>query len=145
MKKGITLTVILGVAAVTVLLLALKSSTVPTSDANDNPTLRKVRENFMKISPEYGDIPLKEGSSSYTENKSVIYLCLRDPDTNNEYDINTIMYVAIHELAHTISKTHGHNDEFKANFAATLRKAAKLGIYDPSKSIPTKYCGVNHE
>jgi predicted metal-dependent hydrolase len=52
------------------------------------------------------------------------------------------MYVALHELAHVISKSHGHNNEFKKNFAILLRDASRKKIYDPRKNIPTTYCGV---
>lgn len=113
--------------------------------SSDHPILNKVKENFSVLNPEYGKIPLREGDSSYTENKAYITLCIRDPKTKGYYDMNTIMYVALHELAHVVSKTHGHNDEFKKNFATLLRQAARQGIYDPRKSIPTTYCGIGPE
>lgn len=110
--------------------------------SHDHPILNQVRDNFAKLNPEYSKIPLREGDSAYTENKAVITLCLKNPETGGYYDMNTIMYVALHELGHVVSKTHGHNDEFKKNFATLLRQAARKGIYDPRKPIPTTYCGV---
>lgn len=110
--------------------------------SHDHPILKQVSENFTVLNPKYGNIPLQEGGSAYTENKEVITLCLRDPITNKYYDMNTIMYVALHELAHVISETHGHNDEFKKNFALILREASRKKIYDPRRNIPTTYCGV---
>jgi hypothetical protein len=110
--------------------------------SHDHPILNQVRDNFAKLNPEYYNIPLREGDSAYTENKAVITLCLKNPETGGYYDMNTIMYVALHELGHIVSKTHGHNDEFKKNFATLLRQAARKGIYDPRKPIPTTYCGV---
>lgn len=111
--------------------------------SSNNPKLAEVRANFSKLNPEYGKIPLREGDSAYTENKEVITLCLVDPDTSTYYDMNTIMYVALHELAHMISKGHGHGDEFKANFASLLRDGARVGIYDPRIPIPSTYCKVS--
>jgi len=108
--------------------------------SHSHPILDKVRSNFSMLNPEFSKIPLQKGDSAFTENKSMITLCLADPQTNNYYDMNTIMYVALHELAHVISKTHGHNDEFKDNFAKLLREASNVGIYDPSRSIPMTYC-----
>jgi hypothetical protein len=111
--------------------------------SSNHPMLKIVRTNFAKLNPEYADIPLQEGDSAYTENKSVITLCLQDPDTGIYYDINTIMYVALHELSHMISKSHGHNDEFKKNFSDILKKASRIGIYNPDLPIPSTYCKIN--
>jgi len=97
------------------------------------------------LHPDYAKIPLREGNSAYTENKRTITLCLKDPETKKYYDMNTIMYVALHELGHIVSVTHGHNDEFKKNFSLLLRDAARKGIYDPRKEIPHTYCGVGPE
>ncbi len=110
--------------------------------SDQDPMLDIVRENFGKIDPKYKNIPLRKGNSAYTENKAVITLCLKNPDTGEYYDVNTIMYVALHELAHIISKTHGHNDEFKNNFSKLLKKGEMVGIYNPYLEIPETYCGV---
>lgn len=110
-----------------------------------NPVLNKISKNFSIIDPKYGKIPLKEGDSSYTENKDVITLCLKDPKTNKYYDFNTLMYVSLHELAHVSSTSHGHGDEFKDNFAKLLKRAESLGIYNSNLPIPVSYCGVNSE
>ena len=109
---------------------------------HDHPILQQVSRNFSQLDPKYASIPLQEGGSAYTENKETITLCLRDPETHDYYDMNTLMYVSLHELAHVISKTHGHNAEFKKNFSDLLREAARKKIYDPRKNIPTTYCGV---
>jgi hypothetical protein len=101
-----------------------------------------VRKNFTKINPEYTKIPLRAGDSAYTENKHVITLCLQDPSTKKYYGINTIMYVALHELSHVITKSKGHGDEFKHNFAKLLEQGSKLDIYDPRIPIPSTYCGI---
>src|SRR4029079_14269048 len=79
--------------------------------STNNPMLSEVRANFSKLDPEYAKIPLREGDSAYTENKEVITLCLVDPESKKQYDLNTVMYVAIHELAHVVSKNTGHGPE----------------------------------
>jgi hypothetical protein len=61
------------------------------------------------------------------------------------YPINTLMYVAVHELAHIATTSIGHTDEFKRNFADLLEIAIKLNLYsyvDYSKE-PVEYCGIN--
>lgn len=109
----------------------------------NNSTLEQIRQNFIKIDPSYGDIPLYEGDSAYTENKSFITLCLKDPKTGEPYDQNVIAFVSLHELAHACSKSHGHGEEFREKFVDLLRRAARLGFYNPSKPIPSEYCGVD--
>ena len=58
-------------------------------------------------------------------------------------DLNTLTYVAIHELSHIASKSVGHNDEFWDNFKFLLIEAEKINIYTPVdyKKKPVKYCG----
>lgn len=110
-----------------------------------HPLLDRVRDNFAKLDPGYAKIPLHTGDSSYTENKEVITLCLDDPETGKYYGINTLMYVALHELAHTLTPQGEpeHGDAFKKNFAELLRRGAEAGIYDPRKAIPSTYCRVS--
>ena len=112
-------------------------------DARREPLLQLVRSNFTKLNPLYANIPLYSGTSSYTDNKTVITLCLADPDTGASYDTNTLMYVALHELAHVVSTNIGHGKEFRKNFAALLEQAEALGFYNSKKPISTTYCGVN--
>ena len=111
-------------------------------DTKREPILSLVRNNFKKINPKFGNIPLFSGKGAYTDNKSEITLCLVDPDTNQEYDPNTIMYVALHELAHVVSEGIGHGEEFRQNFSKLLLEGEKLGFYDPTKPMTTTYCGI---
>ena len=84
--------------------------------------------------------------TSYSINKGekTIY-CLRSRDDKNELvKLNTIMFVALHELAHTMTKSIGHTKEFWDNFRILLRNAIKLKIYSRVNynKNPVKYCGV---
>ncbi len=111
-------------------------------DTTREPVLQEVRRNFKKLNPEFRNIPLYSGNGAYTDNKSEITLCLADPKTKKTYDSNTIMYVALHELAHVISKEIGHGEEFRQNFSKLLLEGEKKGFYDPSKPMTTTYCGM---
>jgi len=133
----------LAVIAVFAFVIYLAYSTNISRYSHNNPVLDKVRENFGKIDVSYTKIPLREGDSAYTENKEVITLCLKDPKTGKYYDMNTIMYVALHELAHVLCESQGHGEEFKKKFEKILRHSAKLGIYDPRISMSPTYCGLN--
>ena len=84
--------------------------------------------------------------TSYSVNKGEkMVFCLRSRDEkNNLVDINTMMFVAIHELAHTMTKSIGHTEEFWDNFRTLLKNARKLGIYKRVNynENPKAYCGI---
>jgi len=58
-----------------------------------------------------------DDSTSYTINKGEeIHVCLREKDKNRIlHDINTMMFVILHEMAHIMSDSIGHNNEFRSN------------------------------
>jgi len=138
-------TILLLLALLFVIVVAIALS--PKSYYSEkHPILDEVRERFSKINPKYSEIPLQTGDKSYTENKTAITLCIVDPSTNRVYDINTIMYVALHELSHIITKADGdesHGEEFKQNFARLIRDAQAMGVYDARQPIPSAYCGIS--
>lgn len=84
--------------------------------------------------------------TSYSINKGdKIALCLRKNRTSLEFqDDNTIMFVAIHELSHIMTKSVGHEKEFWDNMAFLLKKAHELNIYDPVdySENNVNYCGM---
>ena len=89
---------------------------------------------------------MKNGVTSYTVNKGEkIVVCLRQRD-NNFVEINTLMYVIIHELAHICDLTSvQHDEKFWHNFEWLLEHAVNIGIYnyiDYSKD-EEPYCGMN--
>ena len=52
-----------------------------------------------------------------------------------------LTYVLIHELAHCISSSIGHTEEFHDNFDMLLKKAENMGLYDSSIPPIDNYCG----
>ena len=58
--------------------------------------------------------------------------------------LNTITFVALHEMAHIITKSIGHTDKFWKNFKFLLQQAIKLGIYKKVdySANPKTYCGM---
>jgi predicted metal-dependent hydrolase len=90
-----------------------------------------------------------ENVTSYTEEKKTLILCLRKKEKNgsghNElHDINTIMFVVIHELAHMMNDMWGHKQDFWMLFKFMLMNAVEAKIYTPidySRS-PIVYCGL---
>jgi len=128
-----------------VLLGAILVMNKKKDQGNTLEPLRFVRENFIRLNPKFGMIPLYEGKSSFTENKRSITLCIRNAE-GQFYDKNTIMYVALHELSHIVTDTYDvdtHGKEFRKNFEIILKKAAQLDMYNPRISVPESYCGVH--
>tara|TARA_B100001027_G_scaffold173430_1_gene124731 strand:+ start:2318 stop:2764 length:447 start_codon:yes stop_codon:yes gene_type:complete len=83
------------------------------------------------------DLIIYEGDQSYTYNKKKIYLCLTDGNSNYEYD--SIMFVAIHELAHVICDENGHTEKFWRINDELLEIAKNTKIYYGSQ-INRNYC-----
>lgn len=86
-------------------------------------------------------IQVRPGDKSYTINKKTIYLCLRD-EHNNYYNKNMLIYVFLHEIAHVLSVSINHTDEFREIFGALLSKATDMNIYDPRIPVVLDYCNT---
>ncbi len=86
-----------------------------------------------------------ESSIAYIVNKDYeLRVCVTDKVNRNAEQLNTAMFVVIHELAHMASVSFGHNEEFWSNFKILLGEAIKVGIYeyqDYSRETE-KYCGI---
>ena len=85
--------------------------------------------------------------TAYSENKGEKLAFCLDTEKNNKgnlIDLNTLMYVAIHELAHIASKSIGHTPEFWDNFKFLLNVAKDINVYEPIdyKNNPKRYCGM---
>jgi hypothetical protein len=134
--------------------------------------MAKIRANLTKLRDSYADEPslmsdppvarfvarfqadvfsensMTSEDTSYSENKGQrIVVCLRDKTRAPDYpliDINTIMFVMLHEMAHLMTETIGHTPEFWQNFKRILHDAVKIGIYTPVNYSrqPTPYCGM---
>lgn len=91
------------------------------------------------------ETPDNDDSTSYTINKGEkIFICLRSKLLNEIHDINTIMYVVIHELAHVACPEYGHTPLFTKIFKFLLKEAKKINIYNPIdyRKYPQDYCGM---
>ncbi len=85
-----------------------------------------------------------ETTAAYTINKgSEMRLCVRDSESNIE-NLNTSMFVVLHELGHIMSVSYGHNEEFRNNFSYIVHLASALGYYKPEdfENRPVNYCGT---
>lgn len=84
--------------------------------------------------------------TAYSENKGEkLAFCLNKyKDGPKLIDINTLTFVAMHELSHIMTESVGHKQEFWQNFKFLLQNAKEAGIYNPIdyKKYPEPYCGM---
>jgi hypothetical protein len=110
---------------------------------NDPRVIRLVEGfNPKKISE---TLPTSE-LTAYSENKGEkLAFCLNTTkDGNKLIDLNTLTFVALHELSHIMTETIGHKQEFWQNFKFLLTNAKEANIYQPIdyKKNPKEYCGM---
>ena len=87
-----------------------------------------------------------EQNTSYTINKGdEVILCIRSKDLRSKiYDINLLMYVVLHEMAHIACDEFGHTEKFKKIFLFICDTAIKLKLYNKIDfyKYPQIYCGI---
>ena len=111
------------------------------------------RENVKKLIKNFNPTTIKETLptsefTAYSENKGEkLAFCLNKKKHNNDnlIDSNTLMFVAIHEIAHIMTTSVGHTEEFWNNFKFLLENAVELKLYTPVdyKKEPEGYCGMD--
>jgi len=92
---------------------------------------------------EFQETSEEEDYETFTKNKGEeMVFCLRLKATGRPHNLNTLMFVALHECAHVMSKTYHHTPEFWKNFKWLLEEADDLDLYDPVdyQLMPTPYC-----
>ena len=83
--------------------------------------------------------------TSYSVNKGEeLVFCLKSRKTGKPHDIDLMMYVAIHEMAHIGCPEQGHTPLFNKIFAFLLREAINIGLYNYTNYgiNPIEYCGM---
>jgi hypothetical protein len=88
----------------------------------------------------------KDSTTSYSVNKGEqLVFCIRSKkEWNKFHDMNTLMYVGLHEIAHIGCPEYGHTPLFKKIFAFFTKIAIELKIYNfiDYRSNPQEYCGI---
>ena len=116
--------------------------------AKNYPDNEKVQRMVQKFNPTKisETLPTSE-YTAYSENKGEkLAFCLnKEKNGSKLIDINTLTFVAIHELAHIMTVSEGHKQEFWQNFKFLLEQAKASNIYDPInyKKNPESYCGMD--
>ncbi len=100
------------------------------ADQND-PRIQNIHARW---SGTLSETPDTADNVAYSLGKNSIFICVREKD-GRLTDINTGMFVLLHELAHVSTDSYGHTKEFWKNMKYLLEVADEFGIY--------KY--VNHD
>lgn len=89
------------------------------------------------------ELPNNSPYVAYIINKTKLHVCLRDKNGKFIDEYNNIYFVVMHELAHMITKTTGHTDEYWNNYKLILETSInhKLYTYNNYYENPVEYCG----
>ena len=111
----------------------------------DNENVQRMKQKFnpKNISE---TLPTSE-YTAYSENKGEkLAFCLNTEKNENDQliDGDTLLFVAIHELSHIMTKSIGHKTEFWDNFKFLLKEAKEANIHNPVdyKNNPRQYCSM---
>tara|TARA_Y100001970_G_C14259451_1_gene878609 strand:- start:18927 stop:19526 length:600 start_codon:yes stop_codon:yes gene_type:complete len=84
--------------------------------------------------------------TAYSENKGekLAFCTTTRKDGGSLINENTLMFVALHELSHIMTKSIGHTPEFWKNFKFLITGAKEAGVYTPEnyKKNNISYCGM---
>ena len=71
-----------------------------------------------------------------------MYICLRDKSGKFEDQYNRVYFVIMHELAHVITKSVGHTDEYWDNYRLVLKTAIDNNLYEYKNYYeePVEFC-----
>lgn len=118
---------------------------------NNKQSNPKYTKNIEILTQKMQNAYIAEGANdgiytSYSVNKGEqLIFCIRSRKTKNKiHDLNLMMYVVLHEMAHVASPTWGHDSEFKHIFAFLAQTAIQLKLYEKIdfQNNPVEYCGL---
>jgi hypothetical protein len=130
-------------------MLVLKDHLVNNKDKLPEEYKEYIEQLNDNFSPEKTTIYETEPESnltSYSVNKGQeLSICLKSKKTKQLHDVNLLMYVTIHEMAHMGCPEIGHGDLFKTIFKFFIEEAIKINVYkyQDYSNNPVEYCGMN--
>lgn len=120
-----------------------------SNDSSKNYFIKKLKESYNPYM--ISEAAVDKRYTTYTVDKKDMHICLRTRDSEEKvYDINTLMYVVLHESAHLANYSQdgtaiiGHGNSFKMIFKFLVEQAIKLGLYNyvDYANVPQEYCGI---
>ena len=104
-----------------------------------------LEENFNNERTKIYENDPKSDLTSFSVNKGEeVAFCLKSKRTGNLHELNLLLYVAIHEMAHMACPEIGHGNLFKKIFNFLTLQAIDQGIYvkEDYSANPIEYCGM---
>ena len=113
----------------------------------DKPQVKRLLQRFQAQPDRILEATPDAEHTSYSVNKGEkVHLCLRQRQGGDETLVNEniMVFVALHEMAHMITDSIGHEPEFWNNFGWLLKEAEKTNTYQYTdfKAHPVRYCGT---
>lgn len=102
-------------------------------------------KNFNKDRTHIYENDHNSSHTSYSVNKGQeLVFCLKSKNENKYHNINLLMYVAIHEMAHLACPEIGHTPLFNKVFKFLAEQSVNIGIYIKNnyEYAPVEYCGM---
>ena len=121
------------------------------SQCNVKVDKAKLKKDIAQLISNYNPDKIKESTpdakfTSYSVNKGEeLVFCVRiKKEGDRLMELNTMTFVALHELSHLMTASIGHTQEFWDNFKIILQIAICKGIYEhiDFNSNPKPYCGI---
>jgi predicted metal-dependent hydrolase len=109
------------------------------------PYIIQLNNNFSQTRTNIYETDPNTDQTSYSVNKGEeLSFCLKSKETGKLHDINLLMYVAIHEMAHIACPEIGHGNLFKKIFKKLAEEAVKIGVYKKEDYAEhnVEYCGM---
>lgn len=112
---------------------------------NYKSNIELLEKNFNKERTSIYENGPNTNLTSYSVNKGEeVAFCLKSKKTGKFHEINLLMYVAIHEMAHMACPEIGHGELFKDIFRFLTLEAIDLKLYKKTdyQNNPVEYCGM---
>jgi hypothetical protein len=133
---------ILGFIAAGAGIFLLTAQTISNYVRFDDEKLDSLRGQLSVAIPEINKVQMYGSDKSFTLNKKACYICLKD-EQGEYYPDNMLVYVILHELAHSLCTEIDHTPKYVKIFNSLLNRAEKAGLYDSSIPPIQGYCGYN--
>ena len=97
--------------------------------------ISRLKSRLSRVFPNITDLYIINSTKSLTRSKQDIYLQVYNKN-GVPFDMNTLVYVALHEISHIICEVEdtdsAHSPEFYAIFNKLIDKSIEKGIFNPS-------------
>jgi hypothetical protein len=119
----------------------IKLSDIPNPNYNDY--LIKIKHKLKTVRISESSVDTSYTSYSVNKGEELVF-CIRSKIDGKIHNMNELMYVAIHEIAHIGCPEVGHTELFKEINYYLLNKAKEYKIYNYINYInnPIEYCGL---